>query len=61
MISRLTAFAAVFAVFAAASMTYAAAPHHAALIAPVAAAKQVRIVQLQPVLVTAKRLPQAPV
>jgi hypothetical protein len=61
MISRLTTFAAVFAVFAAASMTYAAAPHQAALTAPVATAKQVRTVQLQPVVVTAKRLQQAPV
>jgi hypothetical protein len=55
MISRLTAFAAVFSIFAAASLTYAAGVQHA----PAAAsAKTVRIVQLERVVVVAKRLPQ---
>lgn len=55
MISRLTAFATVFSVLAAASLTYAASAQQAV---PVAAAKQVRIVQLERVVVVAKRLPQ---
>jgi hypothetical protein len=61
MISRLTTFAALFAVLAAASLTYAAGAHQTKTAAPVAAAKQVRVVQLPPVVVIAKRLPQAPV
>lgn len=56
MISRLTAFAAVFSVLAAASLTYVSAAQQAA---PTASAKSVRIVQLERVVVSAKRLPQA--
>ena len=56
MISRLTAFAAVFSILAAASLTYVSAAPQAA---PAAAAKSVRIVQLGRVVVSAKRLPQA--
>ena len=59
MISRLTAFAAVFSIFAAASLTYAASAQHTAPIASASSAKPVRIVQLERVVVTAKRLPQA--
>ena len=59
MISRLTALAAVFSIFAAASLTYAASVQHAVPIAASASAKPVRIVQLERVVVTAKRLPQA--
>jgi uncharacterized membrane protein YadS len=56
MISRLTAVAALFSVLATASLAYAAtAQHQAATSAPVVA-KQVRIVQLQPVVITAKRI-----
>ena len=60
MISRLTAFAAVFSVFAAATLTYAAGAQQAApVVATAAAATQVRVVQLEHVVVVAKRLPQA--
>jgi len=55
MISRLTAFATVFSVLAAASLTYAASAQHAA---PIESAKPMRIVQLEHVVVVAKRLPQ---
>lgn len=55
MISRLTAFAATFAVLAAATMTFAAGTP----VAPAAQAKQVRIVQLEKVIVVAKRDPNA--
>lgn len=55
MISRLTAFATVFSVFAAASLTYAASAQQAM---PIESAKQVRVVQLEHVVVVAKRLPQ---
>ncbi len=55
MISRLTAFATVFSVFAAASLTYAASAQQAV---PAASATPVRIVQLEHVVVVAKRLPQ---
>ena len=63
MISRLTASAAVFAVLATATLSYATGSHQAGIAAAAAAtattAKQVRIVQLEHVVVTAKRLPQA--
>jgi len=55
MISRLTALAATFAILATASLAYATSVHHAAIAAPAAAAKQVRIVQLERVVITAKR------
>jgi hypothetical protein len=56
MISRLTTLAALFSVLATASLTYAGTTqHHAATSAPVVA-KQIRIVQLQPVVITAKRI-----
>jgi hypothetical protein len=54
MISRLTALAATFAILATASLTYAAGLHTGT---PAAAAKHtVRVVQLERVVVTAKRL-----
>ena len=52
MISRLTTLAATFAILATASLAYAASAHHAPTAAP---AKQVRVVQLERVVVTAKR------
>ena len=57
MTSRLTAFAAIFAIISAASLTFAANAQHPAPVAP-AAAKQVRVVQLERVVIVAKRLPQ---
>jgi hypothetical protein len=58
MISRLTAFAATFAVLAAATLTFAAgAQQPAASGAP--QAKQVRIVQLDPVVVIGHRSAQS--
>ena len=59
MISRLTLSALVFAVIGTASLAFAATAHQAALAAPAAAAKQVRVVQLERVVVIGKRLPQA--
>ena len=56
MISRLTTFAATFAVLATATLSYATTVHQAAVAAPVAAAKQVRIIELERVVITAKRL-----
>jgi hypothetical protein len=58
MISRLTLSALAFAVIGTASLAFAATAHQAALAAP-AAAKQVRVVQLERVVVIGKRLPQA--
>ena len=55
MISRLTTIATAFAVLATASLTYAAGMQRGT---PTAVAKQVRIVQLERVVVVAKRLPQ---
>ena len=55
MISRLTALAATFAILATATLSYAASVHQTTLAAPAAAVKQVRIVQLEPVVITAKR------
>ena len=54
MISRLTAYAATFAVLATASIAFAANQHSAA--ASTVAAKPVRIIQLEHVTITAKRL-----
>jgi hypothetical protein len=58
MISRLTAFAATFAILTTASLTYAASTQLATLSAP-SASKQVRIVQLERVVITAKRADSA--
>ncbi len=58
MISRLTTVASAFAVLATASLGYAAGVQHAAPVASVASVKPVRIVQLERVVITAKRLPQ---
>ena len=54
MTSRLTAIALLFAVFSTASLAVATTLRHDA-----PAAKQVRVVQLETVVITAKRLPQA--
>lgn len=62
MISRLTAHAVIFAVLGTASLAFAASLHQDAPMAPMApsaASKQIRVVQLERVVVTAKRLPQA--
>lgn len=58
MISRLTAIAATFAIVGAASLTFAAGAHQDALVVQ-SAAKAMRVVQLERVVITAKRLPQA--
>ena len=58
MISRLTLSAVIFAIIGTASLAFAASAHQAAVASQVAA-KQVRVVQLERVVVTAKRLPQA--
>jgi len=56
MISRLTTLATVFAILGTASLGYAASVRQAAIAPPAAAAtKQVRIVQLERVVITAKR------
>jgi hypothetical protein len=56
MISRLTACAATFAVLATASIAFAASTQHSPLASTSVAAKPVRIVQLERVTITAKRL-----
>lgn len=58
MISRLTLSAVIFAIVGTASLAFAANAHQAAVASQVAA-KQVRVVQLERVVITAKRLPQA--
>ena len=58
MISRLTALAATFAILTTASLTYAASTRLATLSTP-SASKQVRIVQLERVVITAKRADSA--
>ena len=58
MISRLTAHAVIFAVLGTASLAFAASLQQEAPTVP-SATKQVRVVQLERVVVTAKRLPQA--
>ncbi len=57
MISRLTLSAVIFAIIGTASLALAASAHQAAL-ASQTSAKPVRIIQLERVVVTAKRLPQ---
>jgi Flp pilus assembly protein CpaB len=56
MISRLSTLAATFAILATGTLAFAAGSHPTAA-AAAASAKQIRIVELQPVVVTAKRLP----
>ncbi len=56
MISRLTTLATCFAVLATATLSYAASTQQTTIAAPAAVAKQVRIVELERVVVTAKRL-----
>ena len=56
MISRLTTLATAFAILGTASLGYAASTRQATIEAPAAATKQVRIVQLERVVITAKRL-----
>ncbi|MES2101904.1 MAG: hypothetical protein V4569_18920 [Pseudomonadota bacterium] len=56
MISRLTVLATVFAILGTASLAYAANARQAAIETPAALTKPVRIVQLEPVVITAKRL-----
>jgi hypothetical protein len=53
MFSRIAAFAASLAIVAAASMAFSASAQQAA---PGAALKQVRVIQLERVVITAKRL-----
>ncbi len=60
MISRLTLLATAFAILGTASLGYAASAHQAAMTRPAAATKQVRIVQLERVVVTAKRSDHMP-
>jgi hypothetical protein len=56
MISRLTAVAATFAIFATASLAFAAGSHQSGVSSSVIAAHQpVRVVQLERVVITAKR------
>lgn len=55
MISRLTTLATAFAILGTASLGYAASARQTAVATPAAAAKQVRIVQLDRVVITAKR------
>lgn len=59
MISRLTAFAATFAILATASLSYATGSNQNVVAAPAATAKAVRVVQLETVVITAKRLNSA--
>ena len=56
MISRLSVLATTFAILASASLSDATNAHRTAIAAPVAVAKQVRIVELERVVITAKRL-----
>ena len=55
MISRLSAFAAIFAVLATASIAFAASAQHESLATTAAAAKQQPIVQFETVVVTGRR------
>jgi hypothetical protein len=60
MISRLSAFAATFAVLATASLAFAAGSQNIAVAAgpaAVASVKQVRVIQLERVTIVGKRLP----
>jgi len=56
MTSRLSAIALIFAVFSTASLAFATTLHSDALAKPTA--KQVRVVELERVVITAKRLPR---
>ena len=56
MISRLTLSAVIFAIIGTTSLAFAATVRHPPIDAPAAAAKQVRVVQLERVVVVAKRL-----
>jgi len=56
MISRLTVLATAFAILGTASLAYAASARQAAFEAPAAVAKPMRIVELERVVITAKRL-----
>jgi len=58
MISRLTLSAVIFAIIGTASLAFAANAHQAAAASQVAA-KQVRVVQLERVVIVGKRLAQA--
>ena len=60
MISRLTALATTFAVITTASLAFATSAHQGRFDAP-AAAEHVRVVQLEPVVVVAKRIPKSAV
>ncbi len=60
MISRLTALASMFAVIATTSLAFAASAHHGKFDTP-AAAELVRVVQLERVVVVAKRIPKSAV
>jgi len=60
MISRLTAFAATFAVVTTASLAFAASAQQGRIDAP-AAAEAVRVVQLDTVVVVAKRVAKSAV
>jgi hypothetical protein len=55
MISRLTAFAATFAVVAAASIAFAASAHQSSMQAAAQSARALPVVQLQTVVVTGHR------
>jgi hypothetical protein len=55
MISRLTAFAATFAVLAAASIAFAASAHQSSVQAAAQSARAMPVVQLQTVVVTGHR------
>jgi len=59
MISRLTAHAVIFAILGTASLAFAASLQQEASTNAAASAKPVRVVQLERVVITAKRLPQA--
>ena len=56
MISRLTLSAVIFAIIGTTSLAFAATVRHPAVEAPAAAAKQVRVVHLERVVVVGKRI-----
>ena len=58
MISRLTAHAVIFAILGTASLAFAASMQQEVSTNSVATNKPVRVIQLERVVVTAKRLPQ---
>ena len=59
MISRLSAFAATFAVLATASLAFAASVHQPQTSVSRAAAEPMPVVQLERVVITGKRVPQS--